>query len=281
MEVFDIAKRIIVAVIFVPLLLVIILFLPAWCWCAAVAIISCFASFELLRAAGEGKLRGPMLWAALVSAVLIPVGQWAGWGMVSAVGCTLAVAAVGFVCAILTYEEQTGGPIRLYHVLLTLFAGCGIPLALSSVVALRDMAGGRYLVLLALLLSFVTDGAAYFGGVFLGKHRGIFPVSPKKSVEGYLCGLLGGILIALLVGLAAGAVEGSPTRPIPLILCGLLGALFNELGDLAFSLIKRQYNVKDFGKLLPGHGGMLDRFDSLIFCGPVIFLLAWCVNPMG
>ncbi|MCD8375859.1 MAG: phosphatidate cytidylyltransferase, partial [Oscillospiraceae bacterium] len=199
----------------------------------------------------------------------------------STAGCALAVAAISFLCAILDYQEQTGGRIRLYHVLLTLFAGCGVPLALSSVVALRGMAGGRYLVLLALLLSFVTDGAAYFGGVFLGKHRGIFPVSPKKSLEGYLCGLLGGALLALLFGLVVGAVEGSPLRPIPLILCGLLGALFSELGDLAFSLVKRQYNVKDFGKILPGHGGMLDRFDSLIFCGPVIFLLAYCANPMG
>ncbi|MCD8376097.1 MAG: hypothetical protein LUD69_04080, partial [Oscillospiraceae bacterium] len=83
MEVFDIAKRIIVAVIFVPLLLFIILFLPGWCWCGAMVIVSGFAAFELLRAAGEGKLRGPMLWAALISAVLIPVGQWAGWGLVS------------------------------------------------------------------------------------------------------------------------------------------------------------------------------------------------------
>lgn len=273
-EVFDIAKRIIVAVIFVPLLLAIILFLPPWCWCAVMALVSVMAAFELLRATGEGKIRPPMLAVTLLSALLIPVGQWAGWGRPAAVACALVVAAVSFLCAILDYDEQTGGTIRFYHVLLTLFAGCGIPLALSSMVSLRGMEGGRYLVLLALLLSFVTDGAAYFGGIFLGKHRGVIPVSPKKSVEGYICGLLGGVLLALLFGLVVGALDRCPLNPVPLALCGLLGALFTELGDLVFSLIKRQYGVKDFGRVLPGHGGMLDRFDSLIFCGPVIFLIA-------
>ncbi len=279
-EVFNIAKRIITAVIFVPILLVIILLLPAWCWCIVTIIISFFCAFELIRATGEGKVTPLMEIVSLLSAIALPLGWWLGYETIFTTACLLAVALISFGTAILTYDEKTGGEIRFYHILVTLFGGCGIPLALSTMVALRAMGGGRFLVLLAMLLAFVTDGAAYFGGVFLGKHRNVVPVSPKKSVEGYICGLVGGILLALILGLIVSLVTDYSMQPVALILCGLFGTLFTELGDLVFSLIKRQTGVKDFGKILPGHGGMLDRFDSLIFCAPVVFLIVACSGLM-
>lgn len=268
------AKRILVAVIFVPILLGIILFLPSLVWTLVVMFISAMAAFELLRAAGEGKITLPMRVVTLLSALLIPLGNWAGQAVSVACACLFSVAAVSFWCAIRAYD---GGDVSLglSHVLLTLFAGCAIPLGLSALVRLRGMDHGRYLVLLAVLLSFITDAMAYFGGVFLGKHRGVTRVSPKKSVEGYFFGFVGGVLFAVLYGLVIGAIEGCEAALIPLGLCGLLGALATELGDLVFSFIKRQYGVKDYGRILPGHGGMLDRFDSMIFCGPVILFIVY------
>lgn len=268
------AKRILVAVICVPLLLCVILFLPSVCWAVVVAFISGMAAFELLRATGEGKLTAPMRIVTLLSAVLIPLGNWAGHAVVTACVCLFVVMAVSFWCAIRAYDED-GGSISFYHVTLTLFAGGVIPLALSALVQLRDMEYGKYLVLLAVLLNFVVDGVAYFGGIFLGKHRGVTKVSPKKSVEGYFFGFAGGIVFAVLYGIVIGAIEGRSPALVPLGLCGLLGALVTELGDLVFSFIKRQYGVKDFGKLLPGHGGILDRFDSMILCGPVILFIVY------
>lgn len=268
------AKRILVAVICVPLLLGIILFLPHLCWTLVVMLISAMSAFELMRAAGEGKITVSMKVVTLLSALLIPFGNWIGHPVVVAVVCTFAVVTVSFWRAIRAFDER-GGAVGFYHVLVTLFAGCLIPLALSALVQLRGMEYGRYLVVLAVLLNFVTDGVAYFGGIFFGKHRGVTPVSPKKSLEGYFFGLAGGALFSVLYGMLIGAIEGRSPTLLPLGLCGLLGAFVTELGDLVFSLIKRQFGVKDYGKILPGHGGILDRFDSMIFCGPVVLFIVY------
>ena len=82
---------------------------------------------------------------------------------------------------------------------------------------------------------------------------------------------------AILYGVVAGKIAGTEPALLPLALCGLFGALATEVGDLAFSFIKRQYGVKDYGHLLPGHGGMLDRFDSMMFCGPVVLFIVQCL----
>ena len=266
------AKRILVAVICVPVLICVMLFLPTICWALVVTFISGMAAHELLNVAGEGKITLPMRVVTLLSAVLIPLGVWYGWAIPVAAVCVFVVLAVSFWCAIRAYNEGDVS-IGLYHVMLTLFGGSIIPLGLSALVQLRGMEHGRYLVLLAVFLNFATDGVAYFGGIFLGKHRGITRVSPKKSLEGYISGFLGGMLFAILYGLVIGAIEGCSVNPLSFALCGLLGALFTELGDLVFSFIKRQYNIKDYGHLLPGHGGMLDRFDSMILCAPVVLFV--------
>lgn len=268
------AKRILVAVIFVPLLFCVIMFLPSFWWSLVVTFISGMAAFELLRATGEGKISIPMRVMTLLSALLIPLGSWFGWAIPTAGVCIFLVMAVSFWCAIRAYNEGDVS-ISLYHVMLTIFAGGVIPLGLSALVHLSKMEYGKYLVLLAVLLNFITDGAAYFGGIFLGKHRGITKVSPKKSLEGYISGFVGGAVFAVLYGLVIGAIVDCKVKLIPLALCGLLGALFTELGDLVFSFIKRQYGIKDYGHLLPGHGGMLDRFDSMILCAPVVFFIVY------
>ncbi len=265
-------KRILVAVIGVPVLLCVILFLPTVFWAILIAAISGMAAFELLRAAGEGKITVPMRVVTLLSAVLIPLGVWFGWTIPVSAVCVFAVLVVSFWCAIRAYNDGDVS-IGFYHVMLTLFGASVIPLGLSALVQLRGMEYGRYLVLLAVFLTFVTDSAAYFGGIFLGKHRGITRVSPKKSLEGYIFGFLGGVVFAIAYGLVIGAIEDCRVNLWSLALCGLLGAVFTELGDLVFSFIKRQYDIKDYGHLLPGHGGMLDRFDSMILCAPVVLFL--------
>lgn len=271
-------KRILVAVIFVPLLFVVMMFLPSAVWTALVALISAMSAYELLRATGEGKVSMPMKVVTIVAAAAIPIGCWQGKGtMVIGVVC-FVVLACSFWCAILAYNED-GGDIKLYHILLSGFGGVIIPAGLSSLVTLKCMENGRYLVLFTVILAFIADGGAYFSGVFLGKHRGITKVSPNKSLEGYIGGLATGVIFALIYGVVVGAITKGSVNYIMLALCGLVGALFTALGDLSFSLVKRQYGVKDYGNLLPGHGGMLDRFDSMIFCGPVVLFFV-TLSPM-
>ena len=270
------AKRILVAVVFVPILLVVMLLLPPIVWTVVVTVISAVACFELLRATGEGRVSLPMRAVSILSAAALPLCFWAGLGEMAAGVCAFVVTAVSFWCAIRDYDEGDTA-IGFFQVLLTLFGGVLIPLALSALVALKCMEYGQYLVLLAVMLAFITDGGAYFAGVFLGRHRGITRVSPNKSLEGYLGGFATGVISALVFGAVVGGATGLPVNYLSLALCGLLGSLATELGDLAFSFIKRQYGVKDYGHLLPGHGGMLDRFDSMIFCGPVVLFLVLCL----
>ncbi len=266
------AKRIIVAVIFVPLLIALMLFAPPLLWAAVVAFISALAAFELLRAAGEGKVTVPMKVIAVAAAAVIPVTRLYEFANLAVWLCAFLVAAVSFWCAIHAYDEGDAR-IGFAQVLLSVFAGMVMPLALSSLVVLKGMDHGQYLVLLAVLLAFITDGGAYFAGVFLGKHRGVTRVSPNKSVEGYIGGFLTGVVFAVLYGLVISKISGAAANYLSLGLCGLFGALATEMGDLSFSFVKRQYGVKDYGRLLPGHGGMLDRFDSMFFCGPVVLFV--------
>lgn len=270
------AKRILVGAIFVPLLLAVMLLLPSIAWTAVVCFISAMAAFELMRATGEGKISLPMRAAAILSAALLPLGNWAGLGTAWTNLLSFVVMAVCFWCAIRAYDGHSA-PVGFFHVLVCLFGGVMIPLALSALVELRCMGQGKYLVLIAVLLAFVTDAGAYFAGVFFGRHRGITKVSPNKSLEGYIGGFAFGVVFAVLYGLVIGKLAGQSANLLSLALCGLFGALATEVGDLAFSFVKRQYGVKDYGHLLPGHGGMLDRFDSMIFCGPVVLFIVRCL----
>mgnify|MGYP001172888452 FL=1 len=165
-------------------------------------------------------------------------------------------------------------PFPVLHIFAALFAGFIIPALLGSLVRLRMMPEGRCYVLLPFIVAFVTDGGAYFVGIFFGK-RHIFPhVSPKKSLEGCVGGIACVAAAAVLFGVILKYAAGFSPDFFALIVYGLAGGVVTELGDLAFSLIKREFGVKDYGNLLPGHGGILDRFDSMVFAAPALYILA-------
>ena len=105
------------------------------------------------------------------------------------------------------------------------------------------------------------------------KHKGITRVSPNKSLEGYAGGILFGGLFMLLYGAILHQFGGIEVNFPLMVVYGLVGSAITELGDLSFSLIKRQYGIKDYGNVIPGHGGMLDRFDSMTFAAPALWLM--------
>lgn len=146
-----------------------------------------------------------------------------------------------------------------------------VPVMLSYIYQCRILEGGVYLVWLVFLCSWGCDTCAYLAGITLGKHKMAPVLSPKKSVEGAIGGVLGAILLGALFGYVfrLHIPFASPSVGCAVI-CGI-GSLISMIGDLAASAIKRNHEVKDYGTLIPGHGGILDRFDSVIFTAPIIY----------
>lgn len=154
------------------------------------------------------------------------------------------------------------------QVMATLFGVIYVAVMLSYIFKTRNLEGGAWLVGLIFLSSWGSDTCAYCVGMLFGKHKMAPVLSPKKSVEGAVGGVVGAILLGIIY---AAATKGGMVEYA--IICGV-GALISMVGDLAASAIKRNQGIKDYGKLIPGHGGILDRFDSVIFTAPIIYFLS-------
>lgn len=150
-----------------------------------------------------------------------------------------------------------------------------VAVMLSCIYQTRELTAGAYIVWLIFLCSWGCDTCAYCVGVLIGKHKMAPRLSPKKSVEGAVGGVLGAALLTVIYGFVFQKQMNLSTEYI-FVLAGIsaVGALISMVGDLAASAIKRNYDIKDYGKLIPGHGGILDRFDSVIFTAPIIYYLA-------
>ncbi len=137
------------------------------------------------------------------------------------------------------------------------------------------------MVLLPLVSAFTSDASALFAGMAFGRHKLAPELSPKKTVEGAVGGLLGAIACTVLYGYIMQTGFGLAVSYPRLAVYGALGSLISQLGDLFFSYIKRQYGIKDYGNIFPGHGGVLDRFDSVVFCAPLTELLIRILPALG
>jgi phosphatidate cytidylyltransferase len=165
------------------------------------------------------------------------------------------------------------GPMRAAHLVTgLLYGGVG----LTALSAVRLTAEGLGWVVCALVITWANDTCAYFAGRFLGKHK-LYPlVSPNKTWEGFfggMAGSVGGLFITKLVYFHA-------LTPLDCVLVGLAGGMLGPLGDLSESMLKRAYNVKDSGKIIPGHGGLLDRIDALLFNAPMVFVYVQFLRPV-
>jgi phosphatidate cytidylyltransferase len=163
-------------------------------------------------------------------------------------------------------------PNMMVTVLLTLL----VPASLSHMVTLRLMGGdahGMFLLIMMLLAAWSSDTGAYFAGMLFGKHKLAPVISPKKTIEG----MVGGVIVTILgmVGYCLILEKCFAMQPNYWlsIVYGLAGALISVFGDLCFSVVKRQTGIKDYGNLIPGHGGILDRFDSMMLAGPLAEVL--------
>lgn len=162
------------------------------------------------------------------------------------------------------------------EVMATFFCVIYAPVLLSFIYLTRNLRFGIYVVWLIFISSWICDTCAYLVGVMLGKHKMAPKLSPKKSIEGGVGGIVGAAAVGALFGYYVQSyVLVGQQLVLVFAIIGALGAVISQTGDLAASAIKRNHEIKDYGKLIPGHGGVMDRFDSVIFAAPMIYFLAY------
>lgn len=150
-----------------------------------------------------------------------------------------------------------------------------VSMSVLNILVLADAKHAAFWVVFALGVPWLADSAAYFAGSYFGKHKLCPNISPNKTIEGAVGGILIGTLSALLIGAIFKLIYGEVTIYYGvLLLIGFVNSVVSIFGDLLFSIIKRSCKIKDFGSIMPGHGGLLDRFDSVIFCIPVIYIFS-------
>jgi len=275
-------NRIVTAIWAIPLLSLIIWFGEPYFTIAA-AVIGLLAAIEFFRLTKELKTQTLTIFG-IVWTVLIIVARDAGinkWLAVSFDSGLLlpAIITSGMVFSLvvlLTRKQKTGAFADWSWTLAEILY---IGWFLGYFVALRGLGGsastiGRNWVFLAVFASFGSDSVAYFIGSAFGKHKMAPAISPKKSWEGCVGGLVGGVLVSLLFVLNTPLGVSHYLNWWQLVIIGLLVSIFGQLGDLMESLFKRNTGVKDSGNLFPGHGGMLDRIDSLVFAAIVVYYAA-------
>lgn len=163
-----------------------------------------------------------------------------------------------------------------YHanqVMDTYFSLIYAPVMLSFVFLTRQLENGIYLVWMIFISSWISDTCAYLVGVMIGKHKLAPVLSPKKSIEGAVGGVVGAAAVGAVFGAYLDSVLYLENFTVILAIVGGVGSVISQVGDLAASAIKRNHDIKDYGKLIPGHGGIMDRFDSVIFTAPITYFL--------
>ncbi len=155
----------------------------------------------------------------------------------------------------------------------TIFALLYIPLLLGFLFLISTLKYGNILLIFLMVLVWITDTAAYFIGEKFGRHRNIFKASREKSVEGFITGIVSAFIFTYLLNLVIRAIWkfNLLTDWNDILACGIIVGIIGQLGDLMESNLKRDFQVKDTSKLLPGHGGILDRFDSLMISAPILY----------
>ena len=182
---------------------------------------------------------------------------------------------MGFLILLLAVYVFSYPKFRADQIMAAFFAFFYVGVMLSFIYQTRMLSAGVYLVWLIFLCSWGSDTCAYCVWMLIGRHKMSPKLSPKKSVEGAVGGVVGAALLTALFGTVfRQAMEITTAEVWALAAIAAVGALISMVGDLAASAIKRNYDIKDYGTLIPGHGGILDRFDSVIITAPIVYFLA-------
>jgi len=256
--------RILTAIVLIPLL-VLVLLSGSPVIAAAVVIISAIGLYEFYKATG---LKDKRYLCALgyLAAVAVPL-------MRSFINPQLYAPLVYLfmflLFVIMLAQHKT---VSVTDAAMVIFSVVYIPYFLTNLLYIRELEYGRILIWIPFIGAFLTDTCAYFAGVFLGKHKLCPEISPKKTIEGSVGGILGCMAACMLYGLLMEKAWSLNVNYLSLAALGFAMSIVSQIGDLSASIIKRKFGIKDYGSLFPGHGGILDRLDSVIMIAPLVYL---------
>ncbi len=178
-----------------------------------------------------------------------------------------------YVVTAFIYAIVKAGEVKFVQVLAGIFAVMAIPYSFSAFLRMEASGIHRAYLLLPFILSFACDTFAYFAGMAFGKHKLAPKVSPKKTIEGSIGGMAGNVVCGLIFAFVMDRFFGGSIGYGVMALLALACSIVAQVGDLSFSLIKREFGIKDYGHLFLEHGGVLDRFDSVLFVTPVLEII--------
>ncbi len=256
--------RLISAAVMVPLALLLAWVLPKILLALVIAAMSALAAYELLYT--TGLVRHIRLVAyCMVTAFAIPL--WSYWG----IPYPWAVLLV-LVFLVVMFAEMMNNhvKVRFEKVCMCVIAGLLLPFLFAAMVRIHGERLGRYLIMVPVILAVIPDTGAYFAGRYFGKHKLAPVISPKKTVEGAIGGGISAVLGMVVFALIVDVFFKREVNYGFALIYGIVGAAADIFGDLMFSAIKRQVGLKDYGNLIPGHGGILDRFDSMLMVAPLM-----------
>jgi phosphatidate cytidylyltransferase len=262
-----VVKRVISSLVGFPLLMLFVI-LGGDCLKIAVGVIIIIAMSEMFHAF-SGKPPAVNYIAYIYAAVYMFFADSLDEPFVLPI--ILILLTVSVLIALVFFSEK----INIGDCAVTLMVFCYIALLMSTVYLIRVSRYGHFFVWLSFIAAWGCDTGAYFTGVTLGKHKLVPKLSPKKTVEGAVGGVVLATLLATGYGIAVSAF--SQTLDTTIIgfcaTAGFVGSILSQFGDLTASAIKRHTGIKDYGKIIPGHGGIMDRFDSVLFTAPVIYVV--------
>ena len=265
--------RIITSIVATAVLIPVLIFSDTVVFPIALAIVAVVSMFEILTCIGMKKrisLVLPMYVFAAAFPFLMRYMSAKQTAMIAFLAATL------YVIYLFAHVVWSHGAIPFSDGAAFFTLAIYILTAITCIVYVRDFSqGGKYLYLLIFMGAWITDIFAYFTGYFIGKHKLIEDVSPKKTVEGSIGGIVFCALSFAVFGWVVNGFFGQNANVLFLTVSGVIISVISQIGDLIMSVIKRHYKIKDFGQIFPGHGGMLDRFDSIL--AVALGLAAICV----
>ena len=256
-------SRIITAAVLLPLLLLIVLVAPKWVAGVIFGILLSIGSYEMVYRTRLVKQPRLVIYSAIMAFMM------SIWSCFSGHSAYLMLMILVFLVLLFSEMMLDHVKVRFESLAICVAGGFLVPYLLSSVIRVLSLSLGRYLVLIPFVLAFLSDAGAYFVGRRFGKHKLSPVVSPNKTLEGSLGGIAAAILGMVIYAIILHVLKFRVNYLIA-ILYGILGSVAGSFGDLCFSVIKRQTGLKDYGTLIPGHGGVLDRFDSMVFVAPLV-----------